>query len=135
MYEWIDHTADIGLKVQATTLAELFAEAGQGFTEFIITGNIAPQEVKEISLTADSVEDLFHDWLSELNYLFSVHHLIFHSFTVIEITDAKFTINCAGETYDPKKHLVHTEVKAITYHQIYVKYINNQWQAQIFFDL
>lgn len=135
MYEFIDHTADIGLKVTAPSLPELFSSAGQGFTKFLIDGEIANQETVDILLSADSVADLFHDWLAELNYFASVHHKIFCSFHFREITETTLKAVCSGENFDPNRHVYHTEVKAITYHQISVKYNDNQWHAQIFFDL
>jgi len=40
-----------------------------------------------------------------------------------------------GEPFQEGIHVIKTEVKAVTYHQIYVKKENGDWKAQIIFDL
>ncbi len=134
MYQLIDHTADVGLKIWADSLPQLFAEAGYGFTSLIVSGEIVPKENQIIELTADSIEELFHDWLNELNYLFLIHKKIFNHFIILELSPTILKISTQGETYH-NKHILHTEIKAVTYHQLYVKYEQNQWLAQVFFDL
>ena len=133
-YEIIEHTADVGLKAWAPTLAELFAIAAQGMTAIMIAGEIGGNDQVSISLEADSLEILLHEWLSEINYLFLVQEKVFHQFA-IEITDTRLTGICRGENYDPERHMGNTEIKAVTYHQLLVSKEKQQWLAQVFFDL
>ena len=133
-YEIIEHTADVGLKAWAPNLAELFVSAAQGMTTIILSGEIGGDEEIPISLAADSLEMLFHDWLSEINYLFLVQGKVIREFA-IEITGTKLVGICRGENYNPQRHLANTEIKAVTYHQIIVGKEKQQWFAQVFFDL
>jgi SHS2 domain-containing protein len=40
-----------------------------------------------------------------------------------------------GEPFQEGVHVIKTEVKAVTYHQIEVRKENRGWRAQIIFDL
>ena len=87
-YEILDHTADIGLRICADTLENLFAEAARGMNTILFSENIKNIEQHErvsVSLQAENLEELMHDWLAEINYLFLVRQQIFHDFVIEQI--------------------------------------------------
>ena len=66
-YEYLEHTADMGLVVGGKGLSELLAHAAQGLFETIaVVGTVDETVSVEIHLTAESVEVLFVGWLDEL---------------------------------------------------------------------
>ena len=67
MYEIFEHTADLGLRVRATDLPTLFADAARGLTSMIAPNLDSIQPVREIPLrvTGSRRDDLLFDWLSE----------------------------------------------------------------------
>lgn len=134
-YKFLEHTADIGLKVWGKNREELFANAAYGLTEILIEGKVEEKEKVIISLKADTIDELFHDWLSEINYFFLCKEIIFHNINVQVSYENDLKAVCYGEKYNPKIHSCITEIKAITYHQLYVKFLNDQWTAQVYFDL
>jgi SHS2 domain-containing protein len=40
-----------------------------------------------------------------------------------------------GEPFQEKIHMIKTEVKAVTYHQIQIQRENGRWKAQVILDL
>lgn len=134
-YEILDHTADIGLKISSQTLSDIFIESAQGLGEVLFIGKIDPIEQIKISLEADTPEELFHDWLSEINYYFLVHQKMFSTFKVEKIESTNLEIICFGEVFDETKHQLITEIKAVTYHQLYIKEEAGKWKAQVIFDV
>ena len=74
-------------------------------------------------------------WLSELNYLFFTQREIYKRFRIETITDDRIKARAFGEQIDLDRHEIYTEVKAVTYHQLYIKEIQNGWEAQVIFDL
>ena len=52
MYEFFDHTADIGMRVRATDLNELFAEAGQALFAAIVANldDVKPVQQKTLNV-------------------------------------------------------------------------------------
>src|SRR5262245_10458527 len=122
MYELFEHTADLGLRVQAPLLDVLFAEAAEALFTAII-GDLscvrADQKV-EIRVEGDEPEYLLFDWLKELLFQFDSQHLLFRRFEAT-VTPSGLTGRAWGEPYDPDRHLLEHEVKAITYHQLKVE--------------
>ncbi|MGR3178808.1 MAG: archease [Candidatus Anammoxibacter sp.] len=145
-YELIDHTADLGILVYGNDLNQLFANAANALSD-IITDKPKVEEVepKEIIVTGIDLEQLMINWLQEVLYNYDVYSFLFTRFDVHEIITSKheessptsLTIKATGfgETFDHERHVILTEVKAATYHQIEVKESGGKWQARIIFDL
>src|SRR5439155_1340199 len=63
----IEHTADLGLEVEAPSLPLLFERAGLGMLALMIDlAAVEPRERVAIALAADDREALLHDWLQHL---------------------------------------------------------------------
>ena len=82
-YELIDHTADVGLKAYGKSLSEAFQNAAKGMFD-IITDSSEIESIGQydIYLSADNLEQLLVDWLSELLYLHSAKNIVFGFFKV-----------------------------------------------------
>ena len=136
MFEIFEHTADVGLRVRAADLDELFAEAGRGLFSLLVENieNAQAESTDRIALEADSLEDLFHDWLSDLLYYFDRWHRVLCRFSV-RVRDRKVEAVVAGEEFDPSKHRTGPEIKAITYHLLAVRKIQDGWEAEVIVDI
>lgn len=136
MYETFDHTADIGLRIAAATLAELMAEAGRGFSSLIVANLDQVQPVEERTIRVEGVEPdyLLFDWLNELVYLLDHEHLVLSQFDVTH-DDTGLTAICRGERLDRTRHQLEHEVKAVTYHDLKVEQVENGWLAEVILDI
>jgi SHS2 domain-containing protein len=135
-YEILDHTADIGLIVHGKDLKSLFENAGEGFFDLITDLSAVKTRVnKRILLAGESLERLMVDWLSELLYLHEVEYLLFKEFAVESIGENGLKGVVKGEPFQEGVHVIKTEIKAVTYHQIKVEKVKEGWKAQIIFDL
>ncbi len=65
MFEVFDHTADLGLRVHAASLSELFNEAARGLFAQLVCNplDVVPQNRQEFVLQATSHPYLLVDWL------------------------------------------------------------------------
>ena len=135
-YHHIDHTADLGIKVFGATLAELFENAAFGLFDNITNlEKVSPNSEFSVEVHAIDREALLVNWLSELNYLFLTRKELFKCFQINEINDEHLTATIEGEKLDLERHEIYTEVKAVTYHKLYVKETDQGWEAQVIFDL
>ncbi|MGH7129365.1 MAG: archease [Planctomycetaceae bacterium] len=136
MFEFFDHTADLGLRLAAADLNGLFAEAGRGFCAMVVDN---PQDVRPLTEAAIEVdgsekEYLLFDWLNELLYRFEAERLLLSEFHV-EITEQGLSAVCRGEEIDPDRHRLAHEVKAITYHHLSVEQTADGWHAEVIVDI
>lgn len=138
MRQIIEHTADVGLRVRATTLDALFAEAGEGLFELIVP-NLAeaePTQRIEIELASDSLEDLLCDWLSELLFVFETRRLVLGRFEVhVDERGPALRAAAHGEPMDQSRHLTGYEIKAVTYHQLRLEREDAGWLAEVIVDI
>ena len=136
MYEVFDHTADVGLRIRADTLDGLFAEAARALFSVIVRNVDAVRPVEEMSfaLEGDTHDDLLHDWLAELLYVFHTKRLLFSRFEA-DIGGAGLTATARGEPVDPARHEIDTEIKAITYHGLNVAHKEEVWSAEVIVDV
>jgi SHS2 domain-containing protein len=135
-YQLIEHTADAGIKAFGSDMAELFANAALGMFEIIANlENVGAELERFIQVEATDREALLLTWLSELNYLFLTKQEIYKDFKIDEICDTKLLGRVRGEKTDYDRHEIYTEIKAVTYHQLYVKQTARGWEAQVIFDL
>ena len=136
MYEVFEHTADLGLRVRANTLDELFADAARGLFSMVVLNLDQVRGVSERSyqIKGDDREYLLFDWLNELLYTFDTQRLLLSECDVA-VGDDGLTAVCRGEMMDPERHEMDHEVKAITYHGLMVERIGDEWIAEVIVDI
>ena len=136
MYEFFEHTADLGLRVRAATLDELFAEAGRALFAAAVENPdaIESKESFALELTGEDREYLLFDWLKELLYRFESDHFLAARFDV-RVRDDGLSATAWGERYDPDRHTLSHEVKAITYHGLRVEPAEGGWLAEMIVDI
>ena len=134
-FEFIDHTADVGIRVEAPTLEDLFETAGLAFTEVVTSAESLDCSVEQrFKLEEDNIETLLVSWLQELLYLLDTEELVFARFQV-KLHDCSLEATAWGEVFDPDRHMIKTEIKAVTYHQLEVAESDQGWQAQVILDI
>jgi SHS2 domain-containing protein len=138
MHEIFEHTADLGLRVTAATLEELMADAACGLFE-IIAGDLAqirtqPDRDERFHVSGTDPTWLLFDWISELHAAFELRRVLFCSFDVaIDATGLHATAH--GERYDPARHTLAHEIKAITQHELAVVEMPGGFEATLIMDI
>jgi SHS2 domain-containing protein len=119
-YEFIEHTADIGIKAYGESVEESFANAALGmFNVMTDVSKVEPVGEYDVKVESDNLENLLVDWLGELLFLHETQDVLLSEFDV-KIEDLSLTAKVRGETLDRKKHELKDDVKAITYHMLEV---------------
>jgi SHS2 domain-containing protein len=134
--DYIDHTGDAGILLRAENLRQLFERAAWGM--FSVLTNVAEIRLVEethIQVEANDLPALMLAWLSELNYRHVTEHRLFGKFEVSVISDQMVFAEVSGETINPDRHTIFTEIKAVTFHGLRLEKSDNGWEAQIIFDL
>ncbi|MGO9061449.1 MAG: archease [Candidatus Binataceae bacterium] len=134
IFREIEHTADLGIEVEADTRPELFRRAALAIVQLMAdTAKVRDLEHRELSLTADNDADLMHDMLGALLQVFITDGFIW-SDVRIEADDG-LKVSLLGERFDPSRHEFYREIKAVTYHELSVQNVGGRWQARIIFDV
>jgi SHS2 domain-containing protein len=136
MYELFEHTADLGLRVQAADLNQLFADAAQALFAAIVTDltTVRLVERHRFAIEEAELDYLLVDWLSELLYRFATEHRLFAAFAP-RVGPHGLTAEARGEPLDPSRHELGHEVKGITYHGLMVTRLGDGWRAEVIVDI
>jgi SHS2 domain-containing protein len=135
-YEFIDHTADIGIRVSGENLAALFANAGYALFELLVdTHTLIPRQHRQLQCTACDLEELMFSWIHELLAGF-IHDS--WTCTCFDVSIRKKWSLCStlkGFQGTIPVHLLRYDIKAITYHDLYVRREDGGWVSQLIFDV
>jgi SHS2 domain-containing protein len=137
-YKFFDHTADIGVEVTGRTRKELFVNAAETLFDVMIeskTGEKSAKQHKKITIEGADVADLLINFLREILYLFNGEKFITGDCEIIKFTDKELQARLMGESFNNKKHLIKTEIKAVTYSGLKVEKVKAGWKARIIFDV
>ena len=135
-FEFIDHTADIGILAYGAHMKQVFANAARGLFSLITElDSITVTEKRDTTVTAPDREALLVNWLNELIYLFEAKELLFNRFDINTITDTQLKAAGYGEKINLAKHELKTQVKAATYHMLKIEQNEDGYRAQVIFDV
>lgn len=135
-YRLLNHTADLGICINGSSLKKLFENAGKALLEQLV--NIKQSsECKRlpISLSGTDHADLMVKWLSEILYIFNGENLVVEDIMVKSVRENRINSILTFTPFTAAKHDLIREIKAVTYHQIEVKKKKNLWSARVIFDL
>ncbi len=117
--ELIEHTADLGLRISASTPTEVIeASVTAVFSIILDPAQIEAVDEREIELTAAGYADLLCDFLNQLLYLFDAEKLVPLSVRVKTLEPTRLRASVAFGAFDKTRHGVRAYVKAVTYHQL-----------------
>jgi len=134
-FEFINHTADVGIIAYGADMSQAFANAARALFSLITElDDVAEVIQRDIELTATDVESLLVEWLNELVYQFDTESILFKRFDIIQFNNTRLKARGYGEKVDRSKHKLKIGVKAATYHMLKVDK-GDGCRVQVLFDI
>ena len=138
MYEIIDHTADVGIRVEGASLEELFSLAAEATFDLVVESkrSYIPSIEVPISIEAPDVDQLMVRWLQELLFVFDSRRLVLSKFYIDDIDATHLEGMAVGMKYDSTRHHQKRDIKAVTYHKLKVERTEEgRFKAEVIFDI
>ncbi len=135
-YVHFDHTADIGIRVRASTLPQLVAPAGEGL--YAVIGRLVGGDRAgsfPFDLAGEDAAVLLRDYLTELLFLLERDRRVVASVEVLTFTDQRLSGVAETRLLDDKRSTYYREVKAVTYHKLAIRTIPGGCEATIIVDI
>lgn len=134
--QYLPHTADIRMKIKASTLQELFIAGTIGMNNILKEGfcdqNNQLEQKAKIEIQSSDYTCLLIDFLSEVLSLSYAEKAIFCKAHILNFSRYKIIAEIFGSSIDHFEE----EIKAVTYHEANVKKNDsNQWETCIIFDI
>ncbi|MBI4720061.1 MAG: archease [Chitinivibrionia bacterium] len=131
----IDYSSDIGIEAFGGDLADLFRNAALGLFGLQVRGAVGASGTRSIAVRSSSFENLLVDWLSAIITSAASHGELYRDVTVESIGEYFIEGTLQGEPIDSAKHELRFEVKAATYHGVFVRKDKRGYAARVIFDL
>lgn len=137
-YEFLEHTADIRVRVLGTTISELFQNAAEALFSILISHTAKKNTHISIELKASSYEELLVNWLNELLSQFYADKFLPAGYPVViknSGNDYILKAELEGEIINFSEFAIKDEVKAATYHGLSVLKHADGLSAEVIFDV
>ncbi len=135
VFEELEHTADIRMRISAPDLSSLFSESGFALAK-ILYGDYPPEKPPDsfsIEAEGKDCEELIVNFLSELLFLTETEYLVPQKFTLSVGNSVSGTVE--GVLFDRKKHSGGTGVKGISYSGLSLTRKGTGYELIIIFDI
>ena len=135
-YEFIEHTADIGIRVRGRDLKSIFKNTALAMFDIMAQkqkGKTLAPKALSIKQKAANREELLLGWLNELLSLSAAKGLIFKSFAIKRIDERSIEALVTGE--DIRGYKIKTEIKAATFNSLMLKEMGSGWRVEVVFDV
>lgn len=131
-FEFLEHTADVKMKVHGETLEELFLNGFLGLGEFRACLPAEGGKVERpFRLKAPDAIVLFVEFLQEALSLSETMNELYDSVEFKELSET----GCAGKFFGRPILSCKEDIKGVTYHEAEVKKTKNGWEGIIVFDI
>jgi len=135
-YRIFDHTADLGVEVTGATLEELYAGAAFALFDLLTDlSSVRAGVAREIIVSGEDPADLLVNFLREILYAWNGDRFLMKACRIQEVSPRRLKALLRGEPFDPSRHRIQQEIKAVTYHQASVEKTAAGWRARVVFDV
>jgi SHS2 domain-containing protein len=135
-YRIFDHTADLGVEITGASVEELYAgAAGALFDLLTDLSSVRESEERTLAVEGEGPDDLLVNFLREILYSWNGEGFLMKHCTIREAAPRRLKAVLRGETYDPARHRIRMEIKAVTYHQVSVEKTEAGWRGTVVFDV
>jgi SHS2 domain-containing protein len=136
MYRLIEHTADLRIEVTGATREALFENCALAVADLLTDPErIKAASSKTLMIAGLDPVDLLINFLREVLYLFNGEGFLIKAVRILDLSDTRLQADLTGDTFDPVRHALRTEIKAVTYHQACIQQNKNKWIARVLFDV
>ena len=131
-FEFLEHTADIKIRVYGKTLDEIFENAALAVSQYLSPDKkIEAKKVRIINVQGIDSQSLLSNFLDELIYLLDAERFAVAKAKIV-LRGNNLKAELSGDS--ASKYAI-KEIKAATYAEMYIKKIGSEWEAQFVMDV
>jgi SHS2 domain-containing protein len=138
-YKFLDHTADIGIEVQASDFKEAIIEAIYGLIEIIFGKSFKDfdtnSDFETIEISSFDKESLLVDTLNEILFLIDTRKIIPLKPIITDLSNKSVNLRYKPLQFDFDEFPFHLYVKAVTFHQLEIIEKEKQTIIKFFVDI
>lgn len=134
-YQFEPHTSEVQIRLEGSSLPELFEEAGYALAELMLGEEVpeTPPETEQeyVTLEAADTEALLVDWLNELISRADMKKRVYTHLVVDDLDGSRLRARLRGQAPSVLK----TAVKAATFHGLEIREHEDRFTATVVLDV
>jgi SHS2 domain-containing protein len=135
-YQFVPHTADVKVEIEALTLEGLLADCVAVVRELVAGDSAVEERIHaRFRVATGDPHEVVREFVRFLLDLFNVNAFIPVRLELQSQGAAGFAAVVHGETADLARHPQQPEVKALTRHDFQVRRVDSGWRATLVFDV
>jgi SHS2 domain-containing protein len=136
-FKYLPHTADIKFQAFGKTLSEAFKNSALALTNIVYDGKVISKKEIKIKVKGKDIENLLYEFLEEFLVLIDSKDFILSKIKNFKINlkkgNLKIEATLLGDNIEKYESDMH--IKAITYHEMFVRKIKDKFVTQIIVDI
>lgn len=134
-FKFLPHTADIKFQAFGNSIEKVFENSALALFNTIYDGKIKNKKKFKIKVQGHDLESLLYNFLEEVLVLIDSKNFLPAKIKILKFNDKSFKIESEVSGDDAKNYQISMHVKAITYNEMFIKKIKNQFVAQVVLDI
>ncbi|RIL12551.1 MAG: hypothetical protein DCC75_00185 [Proteobacteria bacterium] len=132
-YTFVEHTADISLKVRAQSIEELFIGSARGMMEYIFGQGaleLSAAKVEQVSIESADQNSLLVDWLSAIHTYSSTNYMVSLAYHIESLSETALRAKVGWAAAKAEE-----DIKAVTYSGVDIGKVKSYYEVCITFDI
>ncbi|MHB8110271.1 MAG: archease [Syntrophorhabdaceae bacterium] len=129
----LDHDADLRLEIDGSSEQEMYENAARAIFS-LITDPARVHATTRREITVGGNGELLINFLNELIYIWDAERFLPNLVTV-SFHENGLNATLTGEEFDPERHEILLEMKAVTYHDFSIRQEEGKYKAIIVVDV
>lgn len=121
-FKFLEHTADVKVRVVSNSLENAFIEAGKAIKQVIAEDvKVKEEKVKKIEIEADDMQGLLYNFLEEFLFFLDAEDFLVSKVKSLKIDKKNFKLKASLIGDDASKYKFSNDVKAVTYNDMKIE--------------
>lgn len=135
-YEYLDHTADIGVRGRGAGPENAVEAVLQGLLDLVFDEvEVVPRQVREVRASAGADDERIVGFLNEVLFMMDGERWLPARVVAVWREGDALVGRFAGEPFDRGRHAHLSEVKAATFHGFRMERCGDDWELEVIFDV
>jgi SHS2 domain-containing protein len=134
-YRYLEHTADIKFQAYGTTLEMAFTNSAYALVHLMHQGQVEEKSEFHIHAEGRELESVLYSFLEDFIFLLDSKDFLLSSVKSIEIDADKVCLEADVTGDDAGHYELELGIKAVTYHDMFVKEEKGRWITQVVLDI
>lgn len=134
-FRFFSHTADIKFRAYGKTIEETFSNSVYALVNSVFDKKIKQSKKLKVNVSGKDFESLLYNFLEEIIFLIDSKNFFVSKILKLKIDKKNFKLSAVFSGDFGENYKIQSNIKAITYNEMFVKKIKEKWVSQVVLDI